>query len=225
MVNITSIYVKNEISLLSEKLQNEWKDICRYYSTKSDEQIFQDFKKRWENFQGSTIKEFTNMSNSVYIEWKYWKCINGYLTEFGDKSLTNVWNEFKTDYGLYTLESNEMFQEMDQIKMSNRMYNEWHMKSNFDFPHIYEEEEQETDYYLKSKAQLWEEFKKVWEIDIENYNEDKYKEMIDFINEIKSNDLHDQQFYKYRENANYHSFDSYSIFEQFDICQYYYSRS
>ena len=117
-----------------------------------------------------------------------------------------------------------MFQEMDQIKMSNRMYNEWHMKSNFDFPHIYEEEEQETDYYLKSKVELWKEFKEVWEIDIENYNEDKYKEMADFINEIKSND-HDQQFYYYRENANYHSFDSYSIFEQFDICQYYYSRS
>lgn len=222
MVNIISMYVKNETSLLSEKLRNEWNDIARYYSVKSDEQVFQDFKKRWENFQGSTIKEFTSMPQSVYTEWKYWKCIMGYSTEFGDKSLSDVWNEFKTDYQLYSLESNEMFQEMDLINMSKSMYDEWHMKSNFDFPHIYEKEQQ-TDYYLKSKSQLWKEFKEIWEIDIEDYNEKKYKEMSDYINEIKSND-NDQQFYHYRENANYHSFSSYSIFEQFEICQYYASR-
>ena len=48
--------------------------------------------------------------------------------------------------------------------------------------------------------------------------------MIKYISEIKCDDNnyfkdYPQNFYEYRENANYHSFDSYSVLEQFKICE------
>ena len=67
--------------------------------------------------------------------------------------------------------------------------------------------------------QLWNEFKEIWDIDTDDYNEDKYKEMNKYVSEIKCEDS--EKFFRYRENANYHSFDSYSLLEQFEICEHY----
>lgn len=49
-----------------------------------------------------------------------------------------------------------------------------------------------------------------------NYDEKLYKEMSTYINEAICNY---EGFYEYRTNSNYHSFDSYSILEQYEICQ------
>lgn len=57
---------------------------------------------------------------------------------------------------------------------------------------------------------------------MEDYNEEEYKELSEYVNEMLC-DTEDycreypRNFYEFRENANYHSYDSYSIWEQYDI--------
>lgn len=250
---MVQVSLKNQIAELPERLQKEWSSIC--YSSKTDIHVFEEFKSRWEQFQGTTIEEFLNVSNSVYIQWKDWKYKNGYNTDFKSrynskdktkcdcifidekskrcdhtiksKSFTEVWNEFKLFWELDSEESKVMFKEMELLSVN--MLGEWRMKYNFDYPHVYEKDNNhwscvERDYRLKSKVQLWNEFKEIWDIDIDDYNEDKYKEMNEYVSEIEcdSEDYfkdYPTNFYEYREDANYHSFDSYSLIEQFEICE------
>lgn len=75
-----------------------------------------------------------------------------------------------------------------------------------------------------TKSELWKEFKDIWEIDVLDYNENKYNEMILYINETTSDNKqyfkdYPRDFFEYREDSNYHSYDSYSVIEQFEICQ------
>ena len=67
---MVQVSLKNQIAELPERLQKEWSSIC--YSSKTDIHVFEEFKTRWEQFQGTTIEEFLNVSNSVYIQWKDW---------------------------------------------------------------------------------------------------------------------------------------------------------
>jgi hypothetical protein len=120
-----------------------------------------------------------------------------------------------------------MFKEMELL--SENMLEEWRLKYNFVYPHVYQRDMinyncLQRDYRLKSKAQLWEEFKEIWEIDILDYNEIKYNEMKEYIGEISCDDEnyfkdYPRNFYEHCENANYHSFDGYSAIEQFEICE------
>lgn len=202
-----------QIAELPKRLQEEWCDKSRYYSDKKDVEVFEEFKQSWESFQGPVVEEFLSVSNSVYIQWKNWKSINRYYTGFKNKTLMQVWNEFKLFWQLETEESKIMFEEMELL--SKNMLHEWYFKYEFHYPHVYEERQSWANYHLKSKAQLWDEFKEIWEIDLDNYNEFKYEEMMEFVNKIKGS----RKFFSYCENANYHSFDSYSLFEKFEICE------
>jgi hypothetical protein len=141
--------------------------------------------------------------------------------------LTEVWKEFKEFWQYNSKETILMFNEMELL--SEKMIREWRLKYKFKYPHVYEIDDNhcsgvQREYELKSKSQLWIEFKEIWEIDILDYNEEKYNEMAKYINEIEG-DLEDyrkrypRNFYDFRENANYHSFDSYSILEKFEICE------
>jgi hypothetical protein len=217
MVEI-NIDLKSQIDKLSKRLQKEWACTSRYYSSKTDTEVFEEFKKRWEQFEGLSVQEFLNVSDVIYTEWTFWKYKNHYDTNFkiANKFFTEVWNEFKIFWELNTAESKVMFKEMELL--SENMLHEWRMKYSFDYPRVYENDVQRNyDYTLKSKTQLWDEFKEIWEIDISNYNEDKYEKMIVYVSEFQGED----GFYRFRENANYHSFDSYSLLEQFEFCEYY----
>jgi hypothetical protein len=105
------------------------------------------------------------------------------------------------------------------------MLHEWRLKYNFDYPHVYEAYGCEYEIYSKkSKAILWEEFKDIWEIDVSDYDEKKYQDMAKYINEITCDNSdyfkeYPRNFFEFRENANYHSFDSYSIIGRFDIAE------
>ena len=81
MVNVKSESVKVQVANLPEILQNEWAYIIDYYSEKSDKIVFDEFKKRYDNFEGPTIKEFLAIPNIVYMEWENWK-YNRYETAF-----------------------------------------------------------------------------------------------------------------------------------------------
>lgn len=220
MVQVKNENIKAEVAKLPERIQKEWGFVCQYYSSKTDIQVFEEFKNSWELFQGPTFEEFLSVSDAVYIQWKLWSYKN-YGIEF-KKTLTEVWNDFKTFWELDSEESKVMFKEMELL--SENMLDEWSMKYNFDYPHVYEKDNNhwscvQREYRLKSKVQLWNEFKEIWDIDIDDYNEDKYKEMNKYISEIECEDS--EKFFRYRENANYHSFDSYSLLEQFEICEQY----
>ncbi len=225
MVNVESESVKMEIEKLPKILQKEWSTVVSYYSNEKDTVVFEKFRKRYDDFKGASVEELLSMSDVVYTEWKYWKYQNRYETDFD--SLTDILSEFKNFWQYDSEETKTMFKEMELL--SNRMLQEWRLKYNFVYPHVYERDDNhyscvQRDYHLKPKAQLWEEFKEIWDIDTSNYNEDRYKEMVDYINEIEVDDTnyfkdYPRNFFEYRENANYHSFDSYSILEQFEICE------
>jgi hypothetical protein len=220
MVQVKSESIKSEIAKLPEFLKKEWYSVCQYYSSKSDIQVFEEFKKRWDNFEGPMVEEFLSFPNVVYVEWESWKYRNGY-DGIVEKSLTEVLTEFKNFWEYDKPESKMMFKEMELL--GKRMLREWRYKYNFTYAHVYEGYNG-SDYRLKSKAQLWYEFKEIWEIDTSNYNEDKYKEMSEFVNEIQCDDYnyskdYPRNFFDFCENSNYHSFDSYSILEQFEICE------
>lgn len=241
MVNIKNENIKEQVANLPEILQKEWVCVAGYYSSKSDTIMFEEFKKRYDNFEGKTIEEFLTIPKVVYTEWEKWKFLNGYETGFNtdinergwkvkskvEKSLYQVFSQFK-EFWQYDSEATKvMFKEMEFL--SEEMRHEWALKYNFVYPHVYQKDMNhyscvQRDYRLKSKAQLWEEFKEIWKIDILDYNENMYSEMSKYISEIGCDSKnyfkeYPQNFFEFRENGNYHSFDSYSIIEQFEICE------
>lgn len=240
MVNVISENLEDKITKLPKRLQKEWFMVIRYHSKKNILQVFEDFKKRYDNFEGNSIEEFLAIPNVLFDEWEDWKYKQKYITDFKtkknkmidtqviEKTLSEVINEFKELWQYNSEETNIMFKEMELLS-KNMMY-EWKLKYNFEFPHVYEKDNNhftcvQRNYHLKSKAQLWKEFKEIWNIDISDYNEEKYNEMTNYINEIECN-LEDyfkdypRNFLDFLEDSNYHSFDSYSILEQFEICRY-----
>jgi len=205
MVQVKTKSLKVEIAALPKRIQKEWAYVCQYYSSKTDVQVFEDFKNCWGEFRGQEVEEFLSVSDTVYTQWRVWMSKNYRSTDF-----KNEWNKFKLFWELDTEKSKVMFKEMELL--SENMLCEWVSCV-------------QRDYHLKSKVQLWDEFKEIWEIDIDNYNEDKYKEMSDYVNEIECDSEnyfkdYPRNFFEFRENANYHSFDSYSLLEKFEICEY-----
>lgn len=242
MVQVKSENVKSQLEKLPGILQNEWYNVTRY-SDKKDTIMFENFKKLYDNFEGHTIEEFLDIPKVLYTEWENWKYRKGYHTDFKtyikkyrsndtkviEKTLTEVWNEFKKFWqynfeGTFSdISSKVMFTEMELL--SENMIQEWRYKYNFTYTNVYEEYNIKYETYSKkSKAKLWEEFKEIWEIKIDNYNEEKYNKMVKYISKIECDEEnyfkeYPRNFYEYCEDGNYHSFDSYSVLEQFEICK------
>jgi hypothetical protein len=57
MVNVKTESVIDEVSKLPEIIQKEWYTATRYYSQKEDTVVFEEFKKRYDNFEGATIND------------------------------------------------------------------------------------------------------------------------------------------------------------------------
>ena len=228
--------MKSEINKLPDILQREWNEVTRFHSIKTGDQVFKEFKQRYDNFQGPTIDGFLKMTDAVYKEWRFWKYQNIYNTEFisynnnteTEKTLTQVWKEFREYWQFDTEESNKMFEEMEYL--SDKMLNEWRLKYTFEYPHVYEKDSThysgvQRDYEDKSKAQLFNEFKVIWDMDMAAYTEDIFNEMNEYVNGISGDNIryfkdYPATFWEYCEDSNHHSFDSYSVLEQFEICEH-----
>jgi hypothetical protein len=212
--------------MLTENVLKDFNNVLKYHSRDSKEERMLRFKTTYEDFTGTAIDEFNQMPNVVYKEWDYWKMVKGYIPELG-KPFSEVWNEFKAYWQYDNEETKVVFKEMEL--MSNNMLTEWRMKYTDQYPHVYEDDYWNTtrnarNRKAKSKAEMWEEFKEKWGMDVENYNEHTFNQMNAYINDTlcDTDDYcreYPRNIYEYRENANYHSFDSYSIWEQYQICQ------
>lgn len=159
----------------------------------------------------SVEDEILDVQESVNKEWEYYLEVVGVNVLSGRGEFINLrecWEEFKRTWDLGSMESEKMFEEM--TKLSDGLLREWRHKYNYDFPHVYEGYG-DVDYYNKTKVQMWEEFKDIWEIDVQNYDEELYEEMRDGIED----EIHDHEaYFNFRENANYHSYYSYSVREK-----------
>lgn len=209
-----------EVKSLPTRLQNEWND--RNKST------MYDFKEDYLDFQGPSITEFLNVNELMYNQWKFWKKIFEYDTtfiEFKGKSIicgkcafhgkdyyhvhitfTEVWNKFKDFWQLDTKETQTVFKEMEVL--SKELLQEW-------TDHVY-------DNIIDNEPipKLWKTFKKFYKINKNNKcNEDEFKRKRNYVNKIRSEQY--DKFYEYCTDSNYHSFDSYTLHQQYHICQMY----
>lgn len=187
---------------LTGNLKREWWNTCKYYSTDCEEKRMTRFR---ETYEGSSVEEFNDIKKVVYIEWDYWKMIMGYYPEL-PKPFSKVWDEFN-DYWQYNSPGTQkMFNEVELL--SKHMLKEWRMKYTNEYPHVYEWDNKQ------SKVEMWESFKRKWEINVDDYNENKFKYMSEYVHQI----LREDGFDDYKVDSNYHSFDSYSILEKYEIC-------
>ena len=161
---------------LPKRLLDEWSyvnNVNKNYVHKmtyvtADEQ---DFKKYWNNFQGELVEEFLNFPSAVYVQWIRWR--NELTTSIQAKTkskqtLNHVLTEFKNFWEFDKPVSKVMFKEIELL--SENMLSEWRYN-------VYEYEDcicTDDQFEYKSKAQLWLEFKEFWEIDVLNYNENKF---------------------------------------------------
>ncbi len=173
------------------------------------------------------IQEFIDLPKVMYNEWIYWKIdYNRRMFDHVEKdTFYNYFQEFKDFWQYSSIETQQVFREMELL--SKILLNEWRIKYTFTSAHVYESYEsyQNGDYISKTKAQLWEEFKKIWDLDPENYSEHLLEEYIEIINKNEAEayenyfNEYPRNYWEFRENANYHSYDSYSILEKYQICQ------
>lgn len=179
-----------------------------------------------EYYKGGYIQEFIELPEIVYKEWSYWK--NEYnrrlFEEVERDSFDEYFLAFKDYWQYNTSETQQVFKEMKLL--SDSMIREWREKYTFSSAYEYEGYESyiKSDYLSKSKVQLWEEFKKFWKLVPENYSEYKFEQYLKFIHKCETNyknysKNYPRNFWEYRENANYHSFDSYSVLKQYNVCR------
>ena len=209
---MSTMYEK--VLLLPLRIQNEWYNINSYASSKPKEIVFEEFLKKCEN-----TSDFLSVNESLIKEWNHdYKCRN--LLRTGNNFI-EIWNIFKCKWQLNDndIASEVMLKEMELL--SDNMLTEWRYKYNFDYIHIYEDYNLDLKKLMKkTKIELWEEFKVKWDINIDNYNEDMYNKMSKYTSEIECDSKsYPSDFYEYREDANYHSYDSYSLIEQYEICE------
>lgn len=173
-----------------------------------------------EYYQGKYIQEFIDLPEIVYNEWRYYSRM-----EYNVGTFDEEFKNFKDSWQYNTSETQQVFNEMKLL--SNTLTTEWRIKYTFHSIYIYESYEscRKGDYESKTKAQLWDEFKKIWDLDPENYSEyllSEYQELIyecDKDSETIYFENYPRTFWEFREDSNYHSYDSYSVLEQYRICQ------
>lgn len=211
--------VQSRINKLHGVLQKEWHSINKSFSFKSDLEVFEDFRKQYNNFEDIDDFLAACSSNVVYNEWERWRP----HYRWNEETLIVLFNKFKELWQYATNETKTMFNEMGLL--SENMIREWRLKYEFVYTHVYEMYNcKYDDIVKKSKTQLWKEFKETWDIDIDSYDEDKYNNMASYVNKIECDtedyfQRYPRNFFEFRENGNYHSFGNYSIIEQFDICE------
>ena len=208
------------LNMLTVRERNEWHYIDKYYS-----EIPKD--ERFENFKNEIKKiNLNEMPEALYREWRYHRdCI--YEKDFV-KQFENFIKKWPKDFKYDEL-----------IKISDELLDEWHKKCNYEYIYEYYDtvagspKRLQKRFESKSKSELWEEFKEFWLLDdtlpsstssLVGQGTDNFPNM-EVFNEIKKsvedyeNEFDDEEFFEFREDANYHSYDSYSIAEQYRICK------
>lgn len=111
----------------------------------------------------------------------------------------------------------EMLDYLNEIELlSPGMLIEWRYKCNFaNYPYIFEGFNYDVE--DKTLLQLWEQFKEIWCIDVNNYDEKYYNEKVMFITDI----YFDPDFLEYLRKSNRERFNEYSVIEQYEICESY----
>lgn len=202
-------------------LKKEWLNFQTY-----NDNSFDQFKKQYNNLVGDSVNEFIKIDNIVYDEWYYFKLEKRY--DMYLKDFDKVWNEFKQFWNLNSNETIQVFTEMKLL--SKDLLQEWRYKYMFVYPGVYEKAIYGDEYWKKhdiyskkSKMELWNEFKEIWDIDINDYDEHLLNEIKAFVNQVDEYENTCQEyprnFWEYRENGNYHSFYSYSFLEKEEICK------
>lgn len=213
MVKVTSERVQRAIHTLPPRLLDEWEDICRYYSPNSDEHEWDTFQQTWA-IDSLTVQEILQVSETINTEWKYYR---DYVRVYGKVvDLEKTWQAFKHFWNLDCNSTKQVFKEMEHL--SEGMLYEWRLKYTYQYPLTYEHEDYTagTIDYTKSKSQLWHEFKQLWKLDMDNYNEDKYIAMKCVVERgLQKADW--RAFQTFKTCANYHSFDEYSMLDQYKI--------
>lgn len=187
---------------------------------------YTDKKKFNKYYKGKYIEEFIYLPEIVYNEWKYWKNeLNIRMIEPVEKyTFDKYFQDFKDYWQYNTPETLKVFEEMKLL--SDSLINEWRHKYSFSSACDYEDHDCyiNNKYMTKTKAELWEEFKTVWDLNPEDYSEHLLEEYQEFIKECECDntnyfDDYPRNFREYREDSNYHSFDSYSILKKFNVCK------
>lgn len=204
--------------MLSLRERQEWHLINGYSSKLPKEQRFENFKKEIKKINLNDIPE------ALYKEWRYYR-----ECKYNEDSIVNQYSEFLKKWP-------KDFNYDELNKISGELLDEWRLKCNYE--HIYENYdtlfasanrgkntvdgkyiERPKAFELKNKCELWKEFKEYWLLDdgefpnMEVFNKIK-KAVEDYENEFDM-----EEFFEFREDANYHSYDSYSIAEQYQICK------
>lgn len=168
------------------------------------------------------VQEMLQMSSCMHKEWLFFKHKEVQALILHDsKKLDEIWNKFKKEWNLFSNETNQMFKEMELL--SEKLLQEWRYKYTYEFPHVYEKE----DYmysrvnHNKQRTTMWEEFKEIWGLEPQNYNEDFLEELLkDTENDFES---YEEEWYEFLIEGNYHSYDSYSLLEKNEIWNYFIS--
>jgi hypothetical protein len=202
-------YTNKEIESLPKRIHEEWISLNEYYSSKSKEQLWNDFKVEWD-LDSDVVKEILEVVEAMNTEWKYWRRIK----HSPSAGIQKEWSDFKQYWEYPSEETNIVFEEMKLL--SYGLLCEWRRKYRYDYPYVYESDDYDQNKvdYTKSKSRLWSEFKRIWELDPSDYSEFEYEYMVDKIEKGKY-DYHD--WYDFRTDNNYHSYDSYSVRERYEI--------
>ena len=200
---------------LSTRLQEEFSLVDRYYSRIPRGERLAEFE-RTISEHPDIVEEFENIPEALYREWRYYRECNT------EKPWTGIFEVF-----VKTFEPEFPFEQL--AKISGELLVEWRLKCDYEsvyefYSDVYGTPNKNTkDFYEKSKTELWNEFVEFWYLDTNETgllfpNTSVFDSIVSAISEYEEN-FDNEEFYEYREDSNYHSYDSYSIAEQYRICK------
>lgn len=201
-------------------LKTEWESENRFHH---DVDKFKQFNSIYD-ISSTVVQEMLQMTHCMHKEWLFFKYNKiGGLIFHDSKKLDEIWNEFKQDWDLFSSESNRMFKEMELL--SEDLLIEWRMKYTYEFPHVYEKEDY-CNYkvnYNKKRTVMWEEFKTIWDLDPQNYDESLYNSLKEETRRYF--DCYDHcKWMQFLTESNYHSYDSFSLLQKNEIWKYFADR-
>ncbi|KAJ3321008.1 hypothetical protein HDV06_004667 [Boothiomyces sp. JEL0866] len=207
MVAVIDRTVIAEASVLATRLKEEWDYKCSYHDFRRDTEVWQEFKSVW--LESPIIQEILDCSEEVNREWKYWRTNNRIYDHI--ENLETIWIKFKDHWNFADENIHRVFYEMSFL--SEGMLWEWRYMYDFRYPRVYGNEE-------KAKSILWEDFKKIWNIDINAYSEDNFNIMK---SEMRLGEHFDgwDMFRK----SKYPTFDALSVRDQYEIWKLFVNQS
>ena len=228
--------ISTELEKLPVHLKTEWFHVREWHSSISKDNIWKNFKTLWDIkitddccSLGPVAKEISEMSDSVYNQWKIWtklgykfheelvsSLVHKNAIKIKDVNLSKILDSFKSEWDWDNPATSVMFAEMSHL--SEKMLHEWYQYYDGDYGYIYSYTDGMT--YDKTKLELWAEFTEEWGLEFTDgdYSEKYFNEMLEELKGICNlNHRMYKKWYDFLEDSNYHSYDSYPIKEQYEI--------